>query len=61
MGFNPFKAVTKPLKKVFKSDLGKAAIGIGSFLYGPKLFGADKMGGKGGWGQALTLFKKMPG
>ena len=60
MGFNPFKAVTKPLKKVFKSDLGKAAIGLGAFMYGPKLFGAESIGGKGGWGQAFQAFKTMP-
>ena len=60
MGFNPFKAVTKPLKKVFKSDLGKAAIGLGAFLYGPKLFGTANIGGKGGWGQAFQAFKSMP-
>ena len=60
MGFNPFKAVTKPLKKVFKSDLGKAAIGLGAFMYGPKLFGKGMpMGGKGGWGQAFQAFKNM--
>ena len=48
MGFNPFKAV----KKVLKSDAGKLALGVGAFMYGPKLFGADMpMGGKDGWGQ----------
>ena len=30
-------------------------------MYGPKLFGVDMpMGGKGGWGKALTVFKNMP-
>ena len=40
MGFNPFKAV----KKVLKSDAGKLALGVGAFMYGPKLFGAEKIG-----------------
>jgi hypothetical protein len=53
-------SITKPFKKVLKSDLGKAAVGIGSFLYGPKLFGVDTKGGAGGWGKALSVFKNMP-
>ena len=56
MGFNPFKAV----KKVLKSDAGKLALGVGAFMYGPKLFGAEKIGGGGGWGQAWDVFSAMP-
>ena len=64
MGFNPFKAVkkavkgiTKPFKKVLRSPIGKAALGIGAFMYGPKLFGTgNALGGQGGWGQAWTKF-----
>jgi len=55
MGFNPFKAV----KKVLKSDAGKLALGVGAFMYGPKLFGAENIGGAGGWGQAWNVFKGM--
>ena len=42
MGFNTFKAakgIVKPFKKVLKSPIGNAALGIGAFMYGPKLFG----------------------
>ena len=55
MGFNPFKAlkgITKPFKKILRSPIGKAALGIGAFMYGPKLLGAQNIGGAGGWGQA---------
>ena len=63
MGFNPFKAakgIVKPFKKVLKSPIGKAALGIGAFMYGPKLFGTgNKLGGLGGWGQAKNIFSSM--
>ena len=63
MGFNPFKAakgIVKPFKKVLKSPIGKAALGIGAFMYGPKLFGTgNKVGGLGGWGQAWGKFAAM--
>jgi hypothetical protein len=36
------KSVGKAVKKVLKSDVGKAAVGLASLYYGPKLFGADK-------------------
>ena len=49
----PFKGIAKVAGKVLKSDLGKAALGIGAFMYGPKLFGATDLGGFGGWGQAI--------
>ena len=49
----PFKSVAKAAGKVLKSDWGKAALGIGAFMYGPKLFGATKWGGFGGWDQAI--------
>jgi len=45
MGFNPFKAVKKAVKKITKSDLGKLALGIGAYYYGPKMFG-EVPGGK---------------
>ena len=47
------KGVAKAAGKVLRSDWGKAALGIGAFMYGPKLFGAEKLGGFGGWGQAI--------
>ena len=46
------KGVAKAAGKVLKSDFGKAALGIGAFMYGPKLFNADKLGW-GGWGQVI--------
>ena len=36
------KSVGKAVKKVLKSDVGKAAVGLASLYYGPKLFKADK-------------------
>jgi hypothetical protein len=36
------KKATKAVKKIVKSDIGKAAIGLASLYYGPKLFKADK-------------------
>ena len=39
--------------KVLKSDLGKAALAAGAFAYGPKLFGATKLGGLGGYTQLI--------
>ena len=55
MGFNPFKAVTKPLKKILKSKVGKAALLAAAYYYGPKMFtGANPQGLKGleGWKMA---------
>jgi len=47
MGFNPFKAAKKVVKKVLKSDVGKAALlGLGAY-YGPGMLGGGK--GFGGW------------
>jgi len=60
MGFNPIKSITKAAKKLVKSKAGKVALGIGAFLYGPKLFGATSMGGAGGWGQAWKGFSALP-
>ena len=54
MGFNPFKAVTKPFKKILRSPIGKAALGIGAFMYGPKMWGGDM--GSAGWGQGWEKF-----
>ena len=35
------RGVTKPIKKVLKSDVGKlAALGLGAY-YGPKMWGTD--------------------
>jgi hypothetical protein len=52
------RGVTKPIKKVLKSDIGKlAALGLGAY-YGPKMFGVDK--GFGNWGAALGNFKNLP-
>ena len=66
MGFNPFKSagnivkgVTKPFKKILRSPIGKAALGIGAFMYGPKLFGMGNALGGQGWGQAWGSFKKL--
>jgi hypothetical protein len=36
------RKITRPIKKILKSDVGKAAIGLASLYYGPKLFKADK-------------------
>ena len=64
MGLNPFKAakkavkgVTKPLKKVLRSPIGKAALMYATWKFGPKAFGSENLGGAGGWGQAAT---KLP-
>ena len=55
MGFNPFKAAKKAVKKVLKSKVGQAALlGLGAY-YGPKFlnpsggagFGKGKSAGKG--------------
>jgi len=35
------KSVGKAVKKVLKSDVGKAAVGLASLYYGPKLFGKE--------------------
>jgi hypothetical protein len=49
------RSVTKPLKKVLKSDLGKIALGIGAYRYAPAMWG-DKLGGSGGWGAGWDKF-----
>ena len=51
------RSITKPLKKVIKSPLGKAALLAGIGIYGPKMFGTPNVGFKGGWGQ---LAGKLP-
>jgi hypothetical protein len=52
-----FKSITKPFKKVLRSPIGKAALGIGAFMYGPKFLGGKQMGmGLPGW-QALEWGK----
>jgi hypothetical protein len=52
------KKATKAVKKIVKSDIGKAAIGLASLYYGPKLFGADK--GFSNW-KDVSLLKSMKG
>jgi len=54
MGFNPFKAAKKAVKKVIKSDIGKLALGIGAYYYGPGLWGGDP--GGAGWKQGWERF-----
>ena len=40
----------KSFKKILKSPIGKAALGIGAFMYGPKFLGGKEMGmGLKGW------------
>ena len=39
--------------KVLKSDFGKAALAGAAFMYGPKMFGATKLGGLGGYTQLI--------
>jgi hypothetical protein len=50
------KKATKAVKKIVKSDIGKAAIGLASLYYGPKLFGADK--GVASW-KDVNFLKSM--
>jgi hypothetical protein len=52
------KKATKTVKKIVKSDIGKAAIGLASLYYGPKLFKADK--GFSNW-KDVSLLKSMKG
>jgi hypothetical protein len=47
------KKATKTVKKIVKSDIGKAAIGLASLYYGPKLF-------KTSW-KDVSLLKSMKG
>lgn len=49
----PFKGIAKAAGKVLKSDFGKAALAGAAFMYGPKLFGATKLGGLGGYTQLI--------
>ena len=46
-------SVAKAAGKVLKSDFGKAALAAGAFAYGPKLFGATKLGGFGGYTELI--------
>jgi hypothetical protein len=50
------KKATKAVKKIVKSDIGKAAIGLASLYYGPKLFEADK--GVSSW-KDVNFLKSM--
>jgi hypothetical protein len=52
------KKATKAVKKIVKSDIGKAAIGLASLYYGPKLFKADK--GFSSW-KDVNFLKSMQG
>ena len=63
MGFNPFKSVskavkgvTKPLKKVLRSPVGKAAMMWAMYQYGPMMFGESAGGMRGlqGWQKGLA-------
>ena len=58
MGFSIgkiFRSATKPIKKVLKSPLGKVALGIGAYKFGPRMWGSQ-MGGQGGWGAGWDKF-----
>ena len=48
-------SITKPFKKVFKSDLGKLALGIAAYRYAPQMWGSQ-LGGQGGWGAGWEKF-----
>ena len=51
-----FKKVTKPIKKIVKSPVGKAALlGLGAY-YAPAMWGQGP--GFGGWGKLGGLFKE---
>ena len=52
------KKIGRAAKKIIKSPVGKAALGIGAFMYGPKLLGAKSLGGFGGWGQMVPKIAK---
>ena len=58
-GFGSFvKKITKPIKKIVKSPLGKAALIGGLGYLAPKAFGTT-WGGAGGWGSKLgSMFGK---
>jgi len=61
MGFNPFKAIKKAVKKVTKSDLGKLALGIGAYYYGPQAFSAGKgLRGLEGWKAVMPALMNAP-
>ena len=49
------RSITKPFKKVLKSDLGKLALGLGAYYYGPAALQPGKgLRGLSGWQKALT-------
>jgi len=53
-GFGSFiKKITRPIKKIAKSKLGKAALIGGLGYLAPRAFGAT-WGGAGGWGSKLA-------
>ena len=55
MGFNPFKTAKKAVKKVLKSDIGKAALLAAGYYYGPAaLQPGQGLRGLSGWQKALT-------
>jgi len=59
MGFNPFKAAKKAVKKVVKSDIGKLALMYGAYQYGPLMFkGAnpEALRGLAGWQKAAPAW-----
>jgi len=58
-GFGSFiKKITRPIKKIAKSKLGKAAL-IGGGLYGLNRFGIPGIGGTSGWaGKLGKMFGK---
>ena len=50
------KSITKPIKKVLKSPLGKAALLAASYRYAPAMWGKE-LGGSGGWTAGWESFK----
>ena len=50
--------VVDATKKVLKSDVGKIALAGAAFMYGPKLFGAESLGGFGGYGELVPKIAK---
>ena len=59
MGFNPFKAAKKAVKKVVKSDIGKLALMYGAYQYGPLMFkgsNPEALRGLAGWQKAAPAW-----